>query len=131
MRVLLGALLLVLSQAAAAQVELLYVAAADCGFCRRWEAQYLDGRKPKAGLDWSQARFTVLDIGSFRKPFSANDAPAHLRPGMAAVLGEKNLRGTPWFAVFVDGVMRAHGFGTNAFESRIQPALLAALHEKT
>jgi hypothetical protein len=131
-RVLLAALLLALSQAAAAQVELLYVAAGDCGFCRRWEAQYLDGQKPKAGLDWSHVRFTVVDIGSFRNPYGAREVPERLRPGMEKILqGRTSLRGTPWFAVFVDGEVRAHGFGTNTFESRIQPALRAALHAKT
>ena len=114
-------------------VELLYVSAADCGFCRRWEAQYLEGRKPRASLDWSQVRFTVVDIGTFRARFSADNAPAHLRPGMAKAMqaaGQPSLRGTPWFALFVDGEVRSHAFGTTAFETRIQPALRAALREK-
>ena len=134
MRILIGALLLALSQAAFAQVELLYVAAADCGFCRRWEAQYLQDRKPKASLDWSAARFTVVDIGTFRARFGVNDAPAHLRPGMAKAMeaaGQMSLGGTPWFALFVDGEVRVHAFGINAFETRIQPAMKAALREKT
>ena len=115
-------------------VELLYVSAADCGFCRRWEAQYLEGQKPRASLDWSShVRFTVVDIGTFRARFSADNAPAHLRPGMAkamAAAGQPSLRGTPWFALFVDGEVRSHAFGTTAFETRIQPALRAALREK-
>jgi hypothetical protein len=118
----------------AQQVELLYVAAADCGFCRRWEAQYLQERKPKASLDWNGVRFTMVDIGSFRASFSAADAPAHLQQGMAKAMqaaGQSNLRGTPWFALFVDGEVRVHGFGVNAFETRIQPAMRAALREKT
>src|SRR5687767_12480864 len=65
----------------AASVELLYVAAADCGFCRRWEANYLNGRTPKPALDWAKGvRFTMVDIGTFRARFSASDAPAHLQP---------------------------------------------------
>ena len=114
-------------------VELLYVSAADCGFCRRWEAQYLEGQKPRASLDWSKVRFTVVDIGTFRARFSADNAPAHLRPGMAKAMqaaGQPSLRGTPWFALFVDGEVRSHAFGTTAFETRIQPALRAALREK-
>ena len=114
-------------------VELLYVSAADCGFCRRWEAQYLEGRKPRASLDWAGVRFTVVDIGTFRARFSADHAPAHLRPGMATAMeaaGQSSLRGTPWFALFVNGAVRSHGFGTNAFETRIQPAMRAALREK-
>jgi hypothetical protein len=133
-RALIGTLLLALSSAALAQVELLYVAAADCGFCRRWEAQYLQERKPKASLDWSDVRFTVLDIGTFRARFGVNDAPAHLRPGMAKAMeaaGQLSLTGTPWFALFVDGEVRVHAFGINAFETRIQPAMKAALREKT
>ena len=114
-------------------VELLYVSAADCGFCRRWEAQYLDGQRPLAALDWAHVRFTRVDIGTFRARFSADDAPAHLRPGMAkamAAAGQASLRGTPWFALFVNGEVRSHAFGTSAFETRIQPALRAALREK-
>jgi hypothetical protein len=113
-------------------VELFYVAAADCGFCRRWEAQYLDGQRPLASLDWAHVRFTRVDIGTFRARFNADDAPAHLRPGMAkamAAAGQTSLRGTPWFALFVDGEVRAHAFGTTAFETRIQPAMRAALRE--
>jgi hypothetical protein len=52
-------------------VELLYVSAADCGFCRRWEAQYLDGQRPLASLDWAELRFTRVDIGTFRRPACA------------------------------------------------------------
>ena len=134
MRAFLGILLLALSQAAAAQVELLYISAADCGFCRRWEANYLEGRAPKASLDWASAvRFNMVDIGTFRNRFGPSDAPAHLRPGMAKAMqaaGMESLRGTPWFAVFVDGEIRTTGFGTNTFETRIQPAMRAALREK-
>jgi hypothetical protein len=119
----------------AASVELLYVAAADCGFCRRWEANYLDGRTPKPALDWAKAvRFTMVDIGTFRARFSASDAPGHLRPGMEKAMqaaGRDSLRGTPWFALFVDGEVRVHAFGVNAFETRIKPAMRAALGEKT
>ena len=128
-----AAVLLAFSTLAAAQVELLYVAAADCGFCRRWEAQYLEDRKPKASLDWAGVRFTVVDIGSFRNRFGLDDAPARLRPGMARALeaaGQFSLRGTPWFALFVDGEVRVHAFGVNSFETRIKPAMRSALGEK-
>jgi hypothetical protein len=134
MRSLIGALLVAFSSAAWAQVELLYVAAADCGFCRRWEAQYLQERKPKASLDWSGVRFTLVDIGTFRAHFSVDDAPAHLRRGLAkamAATGRSSLSGTPRFALFVDGEVRVLAFGLNAFETRIQPAMRAALREKT
>jgi hypothetical protein len=133
LRAFIGALLLAVSSAALAQVELLYIAAADCGFCRRWEAQYLQDRKPRASLDWAGVRFTMVDIGSFRNRFGVNDAPAHLRPGMARALdaaGQFSLRGTPWFALFVDGEVRVHAFGVNSFETRIKPAMRSALGEK-
>ena len=133
MRSLMAAVLLAFSTLAAAQVELLYVAAADCGFCRRWEAQYLEDRKPKASLAWAGVRFTVVDIGSFRNRFGVDDAPARLRPGMARALeaaGQLSLRGTPWFALFVDGEVRVHAFGVNSFETRIKPAMRSALGEK-
>lgn len=136
-RALLAIATLVAASAAFAQnsVELLYVAAADCGFCRRWEAQYLDGQKPKPSVDWATGvRFTMVDIGTFRARFGVNDAPAHLRPGMAKAMeaaGQASLRGTPWFALFVNGEVRVHAFGVNSFETRIQPAMRAALLEKT
>ena len=94
----LAALFLGLVPAAFGQVELLYVTAADCGFCRRWEAGYLEGRAPKASLDWAA--------------------------------GRESMRGTPWFALFVNGEIRAAGFGIHAFETRIQPATRTALREK-
>ena len=130
----LGALLLAFSSAALAQVELLYVAAADCGFCRRWEAKYLERGQPRPALEWAGARFTRVDIGTYRAGFGVQNAPAHLRPGLARALdaaGRTTLRGTPWFALFVDGEVRMQAFGVNAFETRIQPALRSALHEKT
>ena len=130
-----AALFFALVPAAFGQVELLYVGAADCGYCRRWEANYLEGHKPKASLDWAgAARFTRIDIGSFRNRFDAGDAPAHLRPGLEKAMqaaGRESLRGTPWFALFVDGEVRATGFGLTAFETRVQPAMRAALREKT
>ena len=133
-RAIIAAALLLCAQAAAAEVELLYVGAADCGYCRRWEAQYLQhDRKPRASLDWAGVRFTIVDIGTFRAKFGAENAPAHLRPGMAkamAAAGRTSLNGTPWFALFVDGEVRAQAFGTTGFESRIQPAIRAALREK-
>ena len=134
LRYFIGALLFAFCQAALAQVELLYVGAADCGFCRRWEAQYLEDRKPKRSLDWAAVRFTMVDIGTFRSYFGTKDAPQHLQRGMAKAIeatGQPLLRGTPWFALFVDGEVRVHAFGTNGFEMRIQPALRAALGEKT
>ena len=134
MRHALGALLFMFCQAALAQVELLYIGAADCGFCRRWEAQYLEDRRPKSSLDWAGVRFTMVDIGTFRAQFTAKDAPAHLQRGMASAMeaaGRPTLRGTPWFALFVDGEVRVQAFGTNGFENRIQPALRAALGAKT
>ena len=134
LRSLVGVLLLGFCPAVLAQVELLYVAAADCGFCRRWEAKYLEQGQPRPALEWAGARFTRVDIGTFRAGFGVQDAPAHLRPGLARALdaaGRSTLRGTPWFAVFVDGEVRVQAFGVNAFETRIQPALRSALHEKT
>jgi hypothetical protein len=133
-RSLIGALLVAFSTAAWAQVELLYVAAADCGFCRRWEGQYLQERKPRASLDWSGVRFTLVDIGTFRNSFGVNDVPAHLRPGLAKAMeatGRSGFSGTPRFVLFVDGEVRVQAFGLNAFETRIQPAMKAALREKT
>jgi len=65
---LLASLLFAFSSAALAQVELLYVGAADCGFCRKWEAQYLQHGKPKAKLEWTGVRFTPVDIGSSSSP---------------------------------------------------------------
>ena len=115
------------------EIELLYVGAADCGFCRRWEAKYLDGPKPRDSAGWKDVRFTPVDIGSFRVHFGAADVPARLKAAVAKMLeadGTRLLRGTPWFAVLVNGEVRAHGFGTNTFETLIQPSIRAALREK-
>ena len=115
-------------------IELLYVAAADCGYCRRWEANYLQGGKPNPSLDWMDVRFSMVDIGTFRARFGVEDAPSHLRPGMAKAMnaaGQSSLRGTPWFALFVNGEVRCHAFGITAFETLIQPAMRGALREKS
>lgn len=114
-------------------IEVLYVAAADCGWCRRWEAKYLEQQKPRASLGWNEVRFSMVDIGTFRAYFGAADAPAHLRSAMAKTLeadGSALLRGTPWFALFVNGELRCQAFGINAFETLIQPAIGAAQREK-
>ncbi len=115
-------------------IEVLYVAAADCGWCRRWEAKYLVQQKPRPSLGWDDVRFSMVDIGTFRAYFGAADAPAHLRSAMARTLdsdGASLVRGTPWFALFVNGELRSQAFGINAFETLIQPAIGAALREKS
>jgi hypothetical protein len=115
-------------------IELLYVSAADCGHCRRWEAKYLDQQKPRQALGWDEVRFSVADIGTFRAHFGAADVPLHLRPAMVKILDSErlsSLRGTPWYALFVNGELRCHALGTNAFETLIQPAIRAALRERS
>ena len=115
-------------------IEVLYVAAADCGWCRRWEAKYLEQQKPRPSLGWNEVRFSMVDIGTFRAYFGAADAPAHLRSAMAKTLdsdGSSLLRGTPWFALFVNGELRCQAYGINAFETLIQPAIGAALRERS
>jgi hypothetical protein len=114
-------------------IEVLYVAAPDCGWCRRWEAKYLEQQKPAAALGWEGVRYHRVDIGSFREHFDAMNVPSHLSASMAKTLqadGSSRVRGTPWFAVFVNGELRAHALGVNAFETLIQPSIKAALREK-
>ena len=115
-------------------IEVLYIAAADCGWCRRWEAKYLEQQKPVQSLGWGGVRFSMVDIGTFRAYFGAADAPPHLRSAVAKALeseGAPLVRGTPWFALFVNGELRAHAFGINAFETLLQPSVKAALRERS
>jgi hypothetical protein len=115
-------------------VELAYVSASDCPYCRGWEIEYLGGGDaPKPALGWDGLKLTTVKINSFKAAVGADGFPAHLQAPVAQMLKERgwrHLQGTPQFILLVNGKPRVHAFGTQYFSSLIQPALKAALAEK-
>jgi len=114
-------------------VELVYVSAADCIYCRRWEGQYLENGAFKTSLGWAGVNFSTADIGSYKGAFQARHAPPHLQAAVERLLGRierQSLRGTPSFLLFVNAEVRNYAFGTNDFETLIKPSIRAAVSEK-
>ena len=114
-------------------IELAYVSAADCPYCRGWEIEYLEGGAPKASLGWSGVGLTTVKIATFKASVRSDGFPSHLREPIAQLLKERGwtyFTGTPQYILLVNGKVRAYAFGTTNFASLIHPALQAALAEK-
>jgi len=114
-------------------IELAYVSASDCPYCRGWEVEYLSNGAPKAALGWSDVKLTTIHINSFRAAARADEFPPHLREPVARALKEKGwsyFQGTPQYLVVVNGVVRVHSFGSRDFPSLVKATIDAALAEK-
>jgi len=115
------------------RVELVYVSAADCVYCRRWEGQYLETGALKTSLGWTDVHFWIADIGSYKGAFQARNAPPHLQAAVERLLARierSSLRGTPSFLLFVNGEVRNYALGANDFETLVKPSIRAAVSEK-
>jgi hypothetical protein len=115
-------------------VELVYVSASNCVYCRGWEAEHKESNgKLKSSLGWNEVRFTEIKLGSFRGAVGSRDFPDYARASFDGWLksrGRTGISGVPWYVVLVNNEVRCAAYGY-AFESLIKPAINAALREKT
>lgn len=114
-------------------IELLYLSADNCGYCRAWEKEYLLDGRLKNSPEWGQFRFTEVKRMSFNAPVRAEDMPPHLQPVIEQYLKGRTraLTGSPWFVVVVNGKMRINSFGVNSFESLVAATIRSAVRERS
>ena len=114
-------------------VELVYLSASNCPYCRGWENEYLERGKLKNSPEWNAIRFTEVKRGTFNATVRVDDVPEHLRPAIGEVIAFRGraIFGAPWFVLVVNGHARTYMFGTHDFDSQVYAAIRAALREKS
>jgi hypothetical protein len=113
------------------EIELVYIGADDCSLCRAWEAGYLGQGKLDGSAEWKHLRFTEVKLPSLRTAFGVEHAPQRLQPLFGRMLDSGvRIYGVPSFVLLVEGRLRAHALGTDAFDTLVHPALRAAVGEK-
>jgi hypothetical protein len=127
MRALLAALLVLAGAVAHAtvRVEVVYLGANDCPFCRHWEAS----RKHEllASPEGKAAAYHEVHGDTLRRPIEAKHYPAELK-WLGEQLGPQ--RGVPRFVLVVDGRVALNVMGTEAYQAVFLPALRRAVAEK-
>jgi hypothetical protein len=118
-------LALLLASAAAlagGKVEVIYLGADDCPYCRHWEA----ARMPEllASPEGKAAVFHAVHGETLRKPIEAKHYPADLK-WVAEQIGPS--RGVPRFLLVVDGKVTHSVYGTEAYQQVFLPALRRAV----
>jgi hypothetical protein len=124
MRALLAALLLLAGAVAHAtgRVEVVYLGANDCPFCRHWEAS----RKPEllASPEGKAAIYHEVHGDTLRRPIETRHYPNELK-WLGEHLGPQ--RGVPRFVLVVDGKVTLNVIGTEAYQKAFLPALQRAV----
>ncbi|HZQ74994.1 MAG TPA: hypothetical protein VFB08_18930 [Burkholderiales bacterium] len=115
-----------------AKIYLLYVGAADCVPCRRFEGRFgADGGGLKAlAPEVAEARFVKASLASYREPLSPGALPEELAWVLQPAAGGKppiRKRGTPFFALIVDHSVLTQGHGMTALETLVVPELKIAV----
>lgn len=118
-----------------AMLYLLYVGADDCLGCQRFVGQYGgDGsRLTQLAPELAEARFTKVNLVSFRSGITAGDLPDELKWTMQRdATGKVPLRrrGAPFFAAIADQRILAQGHGLTSLETIVAPALKQAVEQK-
>jgi hypothetical protein len=109
-------------------IEVVYVSALNCSFCRGWELSNLsDGRGFRATPDWREVSFTRLRKGAAGAMLSPSFFPERLRPVAEQIAGDARQRAllsaTPSFIVLVDGHLATAALGSAAWDEHVYPAL--------
>lgn len=116
------ALLLFLSAGAAlAQakaVEVFYLGAPDCPYCRQWESRTRPGFL--ASPEGKAVSYVEIHGETLRLPIEARHYPARYK-WVYQQVGDS--RGVPRFLLAVDGRVLHSAFGTDGFEKVLLPAL--------
>ena len=118
-----------------AKIYLLYVGAADCLPCRRFEARFGDdgGGLKTLAPEVAEARFVKASLSSYHDPLSSRALPAELGWLLAPGAGGKpaiRKRGTPFFAAIVDQRVLAQGHGFTALETLVVPEIQSAVQAR-
>ncbi len=97
-------------------IDLVYMGGPDCPPCRNWKIHDLPKLRESKGFP--HIRFTEVKKW-IRDPIpDAADLPEHLRPMRDELVRTVNrTKGSPFFALLVDGNGVKGGFGTGEYES--------------
>jgi hypothetical protein len=124
-RLLLGLALLCAATAAAAGIDVFYLATPDCPYCRHWEATSRDTFL--ASPEGRAVNYVEIHGETLRQPIDAR----HYPPQYLWVFEQVGpSRGVPRFLLAIDGKVVMSAFGTNAYRTQFLPALRAALAER-
>lgn len=127
-RFVLSLLLSVLSGAVLAQpkaVEVFYLGAPDCPYCRKWEAQTRPGFL--ASPEGKAVTYVEIKGETLRQPIVERHYPAKYK-WVYEQVGDS--RGVPRFLIAVDGQVRHSAFGTDGFDKVFLPALRNILNQR-
>jgi hypothetical protein len=118
---------------AASKIQLVYLSAKDCSFCREWDKDHLSNGKLIAFPDAGDFDLVVSSRFSLRDPLRKRDLPDDLQPLFdklsANSIYKRVIESTPSFLVLVDDQIRV--FNVGAFlDSPVYPVLRAAIDEK-
>lgn len=127
-RFVLSLLLSFLSGAVLAQakaVEVFYLGAPDCPYCRKWEAQTRPGFL--ASAEGKAVTYVEIKGETLRQPIVERHYPPRYK-WVYEQIGDS--RGVPRFLLAVDGQVRHSAFGTDGFEKVFLPALRRVLAQR-
>ncbi len=125
LRLALSLMLFLATGAALAQtkaVEVFYLGAPDCPYCRKWESQTRPGFL--ASPDGKAVTYVEVKGRTLREPIEARHYPARYQWVFEQV-GPSI--GVPRFLLAVDGKVVHSAFGTDGFEKVFLPALKKVL----
>jgi hypothetical protein len=116
-------------------IEVVYLSALNCSFCRSWELENLsDGRGFRATPDWREVSFTRLRKAAAGATLSPSFFPERLRPVAEEIASDQRKRAllsvTPSFIVLVDGHLAAAALGSAAWDQRIYPILQELVEQR-
>ena len=122
---MLAAPLLALSFGAAAQtprIEVFYLSAPDCPYCRHWESQTRPGFL--ASPEGKAVRYVEIHGETLRQPIEERHYPPEHR-WVFQQIGPS--RGVPRFLLAIDGKVVLSAYGTGGYTTKFLPALKEAL----
>lgn len=104
--------------AQAKAIEVFYLGAPDCPYCRKWESQTRPGFL--ASPEGKAVTYVEIKGETLRQPIVERHYPAKYK-WVYEQVGDS--RGVPRFLLAVDGQVRHSAFGTDGFDKVFLPAL--------
>lgn len=127
-RLLLSVLMFLFASTTFAQakaIEVFYLGAPDCPYCRQWESRTRAGFL--ASPEGKAVTYVEVRGETLRQPIEARHYPPKYR-WVHDQIGDSH--GVPRFLLAVDGKVRHSAFGTDGFEKVFLPALRRILAER-
>lgn len=107
-------------------VEVFYLGAPDCPYCRKWESRTRPGFL--ASPEGKAVTYVEIRGETLRQPIEARHYPARYK-WVYEQVGDS--RGVPRFLLAVDGKVVHSAFGTDGFEQVFIPALRKVLARRS